>query len=179
MSRPVRSRICCTKTSPTCPSPGGSSVPRAKKTCTSGHGAAEASGIPTVPATVVAITPAADRIVKADTETQPRNRPNTDVVTPGISNAYRRSLQQARDEVGGLIGWPARVGLVRGDVLAVRLADRVAGVAQIDGPATPHRAGGQRQAELGGRVAEHGDGGDVLGCVGRQRVVEPDRREWH
>ena len=84
------------------------------------------------------------------------------------------ALQQSGDETGRGVGRAARVGLVRGHAVTVGLADRVTLVAQVDNPAAPHRAGRQRQAQLGGRIAEYRDGRDVAGRLGRQRVVEAD-----
>jgi hypothetical protein len=54
-------RNASTNACPTPPTPGGSPVPRAKITSTSGHGSADAdsAGVPTNPATAATATPTA------------------------------------------------------------------------------------------------------------------------
>ena len=98
------------------------------------------------------------------------------IFTQPVQRCETVHSQQVGHEGGCLARRAVRaVVAVGGYVTAVR-TDRIAWVAQIDRLGAVHRAGGQRQAEFGRRVAEDSERGDPIGDVRRQRV-EPNRRE--
>src|SRR5690349_20542355 len=166
---------------PSTPTPAGSSRPRAKTTSTCGH-AADADGTALLPGRIEGPTSrAVAESVANPAAARPRRmrRPillvsRRKITSPMLADELTHPLQReselhpARDEIGRGVDKSACVagGPVRGDILSVGLADRIAAVAQIDRPSTPHRAHRQRQSKLRRGISEYRDRGDEVGGIG-------------